>query len=341
MVTGLLPVSPNAWVWTSATAPDVVTYPILKRWIWVDLTNPALPVKRCWNSTMSSWDLELPVAGSITGAMIADHTIGLVKLDVSAGSPLYVLRINGAGTTVEYTDPQNLFDATHRLPVDHLSLSAVGAYVLTSDGVTNTWVTKAAFFTSGVVPLTAISTSGAANPSVLSYDGATLAYRTVVAATANDTIPVTKLLHDAALNMPRTNAAGTALEWATPAQIVATLLPYVTNGYQTPLANYQAVPVAGAVATFPHGLGSTPYRAGARLICQTAEAGFTIGQVLDWAGMMNSGSDDGALVYGVYWDSTNVYVAHPTDLNLNFYFSPTNDFLTAANWKVAAWADSN
>ncbi|NBV26930.1 MAG: hypothetical protein EBR99_06430 [Actinobacteria bacterium] len=285
----------------------------------------------------------MPVAGSITGAMIADHTIGLVKLDVSAGSPLYVLRINGAGTTVEYTDPQNLFDATHRLPVDHISLSAVGAYVLTSDGVTNTWITKAAFFTSGVVPLTAISTSGAANPSVLSYDGATLAYRTVVAATANDTIPVTKLLHDAALNMPRTNSAGTALEWATPAQIVATLLPYINTGYRTPTANQQAIGAAGSINTFPHGLGARPFRAGGYIVCVTAYGAYSVGDTILWETIFNVDSAN-ATYMPVVWDATNVYLIVTPNGAADAQFvgydkTGGSGQLTKTNWKVMAWAD--
>lgn len=345
MITGSLPVAPNGWVWTSATAPDVVTYPILARWIWVDLTDPAKPIKRCWNSTMSSWDAELPADGSITGAMLADHTIGPIKLDVTGGSPLYVLRINNAGTSVEYTDPQNLFDATHRLPVDHLALSAAGSYVLTSDGTTNTWATKASFFAGVTYAINQIDTTGAADPSVLSFVGGTLGYRTVAASIANDTLPVTKIQHDAALNIPRTNAAGTAVEWATPEQIVTTLLPYVTVGYNTPTASRQPLPAAGSALSFNHGLVTAPLRFGALVFCTTADAGFSVGDMILWENLFD-GANDNERYFTVIANSSQVILSRPNVGSGVILVVPKDGSssavtLTAANWRCGAWAQTN
>ena len=331
MITGALPVAPNGWVWTSATAPDVVTYTIYKRWIWVDLTDPAKPIKRCWNSTMSSWDAELPADGSITGAMLADHTIGLIKLDVTGGSPLYVLRINNAGTSVEYTDPQNLFDATHRLPVDHLALSSAGSYLLTSDGTTNVWATKASFFAGVTYAINQIDTTGAVSPTVLSYVGTTLAYRTVVAATADNTLPVTKLVPDGALYLPRTNAAGTAVEWASPSQIYNSIAQYISTGYTTQSASYQAIS-APVTLTFAHGLGVVPSRFGAWIVCITAEYGYVAG---DRVNIPLSTTGGTFAFYEVGANSTQIKVAIS---QLPIRIAPGLD-ITPANWKVGCWAN--
>jgi len=110
--------------------------------------------------------------------------------------------------------------------------------------------------------------------------------------------------------------------------------------YNTSVSDYKAVPDAGTQQSFTHNLGGIPFRAGARMICTIDDPPFIKDQVLDWSCMMNAGSDDGALVYGVYWDSQKVYVARPGNLDHTFYFSPyPGAFLTPAKWKVAAWAE--
>lgn len=110
--------------------------------------------------------------------------------------------------------------------------------------------------------------------------------------------------------------------------------------YTTSVSGYKDVPGVSSSQTFAHGLVGTPFRAGARMICQTAEAGFAVGQVIDWMCMMNTGSDDGAGGFGVSWDNTNVYVTRGTDRDLNFYYMGSCGVpLTPAKWKVAAWAE--
>jgi len=339
MVADAQPVSNVSFNYYSATAPDIITYPALARCIWVD-THATPYVKRLYSSATSSWIIEVPAPGSITGDMIADSTITLAKIKASIYGPLQVAQVNAGQTAWNAVPAATLFSSTYPLAITSLSLSGVGAYVLSSNGVTNSWALFTSYFTAGVVPISSISTTGAPDPSVLSFVGGTLGYRTVANAAANDSIPITKVLHDAALNIPRTNAAGTATEWASPAQIVASLSPYITSGYRTPAANYAAVPAVSSSQPFLHGLGGTPFRAGARMICITADGPFAVGQVLDWMCMMNIGSDDGAGGYGVSWDNTNVYVTRPANRDLNFYYMGSVGYaLTPANWKVAAWAD--
>ena len=48
------------FVWYSATAPDVITYPELKRFIWADLSGARI-VHRHWNNTTLSWCKARPV----------------------------------------------------------------------------------------------------------------------------------------------------------------------------------------------------------------------------------------------------------------------------------------
>jgi len=343
MIAGALPVDPNGWVWTSATAPDVVTYTILKRWIWVDLTDPTKPVKRCWNASMSSWDLELPPDGSITGAMIADGTITLNKLSVVGGSPLMVLRINGAGTMVEFTDPQNLFDATHRLPVDHLALSAAGSYVLTSDGTTNVWSTKASFFSGVTYAINQIATAGAPDPSVLSFVGGTLNYRTVNASVADNTVAITKLVDGPANTMLGMDATGLIKSWLTGAQLYSLFQPYITSTlYKTAAASVQAVPVAGAAVTFATGQGAGVTNFGAWAICVTAENGYVAGDRILWTTFYDTSGDE--VIHCSVSMSADGNLALQRPLRTGSWLGSSKDGVTynaaftPGNWRVGGWA---
>ena len=88
----------------SADPPDVVLYPILKRFRWVKTGLTLIPTGEFYYHDGSSWVLEKPAAGSITGDMLVDKTVGIDKLSPD-GDPLQLIRINAGGTAYEYVDP--------------------------------------------------------------------------------------------------------------------------------------------------------------------------------------------------------------------------------------------
>ena len=268
MVAGAQPVSTISFNYVSATAPDIITYPDLARATWQD-TSAVPHLNKLYNPTTLSWEVQVPSAGSITGSMIADDTIPLSKLQHTAGQAGFVIRENSTSTAYIADDPQNLFTTTDRLSVTVLSLSAAGSYVLTSNGVANTWGTFSSLLTAGSVPLTAISNTGATNPSVLSWDGATLAYRTVVSATANATLPVGKLVPDTANYIAVTDPTGTFVTWISPAQLLALLAPSIG----VPTAVTMAIPAPASSIT-PIVLASDIKTMRWVVVCDTTNAGY-------------------------------------------------------------------
>lgn len=100
-------------------------------------------------------------------------------------------------------------------------------------------------------------------------------------------------------------------------------------------------PSAGGLLTWGHGLGATPTRCWATIICQTAEVGYSVGDEFEVTGTTTGGQSEG---YGVLVraDATNV-----TARIGNTYMSLQMNALTGqggvtqslANWKVRLWAE--
>jgi hypothetical protein len=330
MVADAQPVSNVSFNYYSATAPDIITYPALARCIWVD-THATPYVKRLYDTGTSSWIIEVPAPGSITGDMIADSTIPLTKLKASLYGANTVAQVNGTSTAWQAVPANTLFSSSYRLDINSLSLSAVGAYVLSSNGVTNSWVTFASYFTAGVVPISSISTTGAPDPSVLSFVGGTLGYRTVNASVADDTLAVTKLVSGPSNTILGMDATGTVKTWFTAAQIYELIAPYTAiNSYATATGNQQAIPAANNTNTFTHGLLAAPAAYGASIICTTSDLGYAVGTMIEVASLYRGG---GSACASVRADVTNIYVdwgsVDPATIA---------GTLTITRWKVTAWA---
>ncbi len=324
----------------SATAPDVITYPIFKNFIWEDISSDPL-VARYWNATMSSWDAQKPAAGSIVNSMIADHTILPVKFSVSGGNPGNVYRINAGGTDVIFDDPQNLFSAASPLQVGVLSKSPAGSYVLTNNGVAvPSWALVSSLFTAGAVPISAITGPGGTDKKVLGYNGSVNSWDFVQNFIIPNTVPVASLLPGPANNVPIVKADGSVVQWATPADLVAVLLPYVNQSYQTPIASRQSPPAGGASVTFPHGLGGDPITAGGIMVCTSVDGAFAVGDYFSFERMFTYGAGGDTRYYLVTFNSTNVILQATTSLGFAPYVSIAagDQIIDLSKWKVGAWA---
>ena len=346
MVADAQPVSNVSFNYYSATAPDIITYPALSRCIWVD-THTTPYVKRLYSSATSSWVIEVPAPGSITGAMIADHTITLAKLKASIYGANTVAQVNSSSTAWQAVPASTLFSSSYRLDINSISLSAVGAYVFSSNGVTNSWSTFASYLTAGVVPLTAIATTGAADPSVLSFVGGTLGYRTVVAATADATLPVGKLVPGAVNYFAVTDPTGAFVTWISPAQVYALVSSSINaTRYNTATGALQALPSV-ATASFGHSLGATPTRFGGFIICTLADPlapTYSVGDKIDWTSLQYQEGTDEIYSLTMACDNLNVYLqAIPSSaaLEVSGKTGATRTTLTPGSWKCGAWADSN
>ena len=91
--------------------------------------------------------------------------------------------------------------------------------------------------------------------------------------------------------------------------------------------------------TIAHGLGVTPRKVSVLLKCQTAEAGYSVGdEVVFHAGNINGTSSRGV---GLTYDATNLKARFSSFMWQNINFTTgTATTLTQANWKLIlrAWA---
>lgn len=115
-------------------APDVVAYPILKRFRWGELngSNQRTGKFYYYKDSVSAWTLETPADGTINGSAFIDGTIAVTKL--APGTAAYLLRTNGAGTAAEWAP------VATAIPDGSLSLAkltsgvALPDYIIRTDG---------------------------------------------------------------------------------------------------------------------------------------------------------------------------------------------------------------
>ena len=94
----------------------------------------------------------------------------------------------------------------------------------------------------------------------------------------------------------------------------------------------------GGLITVAHGLGAQPKVLGAVLVCQTAENGYSIGDLV-WSPLFNEYYGAYGSPGACYVDATNVNVRiSATGLSGGHKTSGANVVLTAANWKLRIYA---
>jgi len=342
MVADAQPVATVSFNYYSPTAPDIITYPALARCTWTD-THARPYVKKLYDSVTSSWVPEVPADGSITGAMLADGTIPLTKLKASLYGANTVTVVNSSSTAFITVPANTLFGPSYRLSINAIDLSPVGAYVLSSNGVTNSWATFASYLTAGVVPITAISTTGAPDPSVLSFVGGTLGYRTVNASVADNTLAITKLVSGPPNTILGMDPTGAVKSWLTAAQLYSLFQPYITSTiYKTAPGSVQAVPAAGSTVTFATGQGANVTNFGAWVVCTTAENGYAVNDRVLWTCLFDTGGDE-INNCSVAMTATGDLVAQRPN-NSGALLGPNKDgsvygaTFTPGNWRVGGWA---
>lgn len=138
-----------------------------------------------------------------------------------------------------------------------------------------------------------------------------------------------RLAKGTALQSVRVNAAGTALEYATP--------PF-TKSY----VSAQQTITSGGALTLAHSLGAVPVLVAYELVCTTANLGYSIGDILP-IGIMSapSGSDEYNASANV--DATNItirYAANAAVFNIIHATTGVGSLITPGSWRlvVRAWA---
>lgn len=94
----------------------------------------------------------------------------------------------------------------------------------------------------------------------------------------------------------------------------------------------------GGLITLAHGLGTIPKTLDYKLVCKTAEAGYSVNDVVAVSQM----NDNASRGFQPYFDATNIYIRVGSVVAGGVLIKGTgaSSFITAANWKlvVRAWA---
>lgn len=323
-----------------ATAPDVVTYPALKRFIWVD-TSVDPPILSVWQESSSSWIAQELEAGSVTGDMIANGAITLNKLSLSGATANYVMRVNSSNTAIIFDDVANLFSTSNRLDVNKLSLSAAGIYVLNCNGTTVTWTLLSSLIGSLTFAISQIVNTGALDKQVISFYGTNNVWKYVEDILRDGQIALTKLTPGVANTLLGTNAAGTAIESKTLASVGAALSPNIIKRFYS---SQITIPAAGgAVTPVAHGFPGVPAFYEWFLVCVTAEYGYAANDriPLDRLYTVMGAGDDRTAPFTTTDDASNLYLRADNgsyDIGALDKSDGTPVNLTPGNWRLVASA---
>jgi len=309
MINGIEPLANIGLVYVGITRPDITNNPRFIRYFWLDITDPTNPSLKRYiadrNSLIdanASWSAFGVSVGAILTTMIAQRSstggVDILRMKLNAdysASPanaFWVLRVAANGKDIEV-----------------VSLST-------------------AFADSGGIALDAITISGSGPSKYLGIDASALTYKYINPAvdftsTFGNQIPMeTAVFPSTARFIPRTNAAGTAVEWVTPTNIFDNVeLPLARLagggavlsdiirwdgaiwGKVTPSINIVAgdaqnngVPSVQDLTQVIHtfngfGVGVYPKIIRAGIICGTPDGGYGIGDIVDLAAIVDETGD--------------------------------------------------
>lgn len=353
----------------SDTTPNVVQYPILKRFRWAK-TSGGVRTGEFYYHDGSSWVIEKPAIGSITGDMLVDGTVGIEKL-YAAGDPFQIIRINATATAFEFVD---IVDAIpdSSLSTDKLAAGSGSDLALLS-GLGGSWapVSLQYFFgriysiVSSVSDFSGLtdqiifkraSDSTVRSMSVLRLFTSGFDQATVIASTEGGDFGMVLDSSDGLYKkvllsnfIPNTGvAAGT---YTNPASVTVNAKGQLTaissSGSSTFLTavGTAAIPAVGTPAEIAHGITGTPSLVRVVLRATIANNGYAIGDEVSIESAGWSAANTGLPGFAVCVDATNVTVIRNND------GTPANLFLypkgggarfsldaSSASWQVKVYA---
>ena len=357
MVNGIAPLANIGFIIVGTQRPDITNNSRFIRYFWMDISDPSNPnLKRYIGDRIvlqdadASWASIGVDSSAILTSMIAQRSssggvdITRMKLNAdysaSAANAFWILRVAANGKDIEV-----------------VSLST-------------------AFADSGGIDFDAITLAGSGPNKYLGINASILEYKYITPATDftaafGNQIPLeTAVFPSTARFIPRTNAAGTAVEWVTPNSIFDALELLLSKLAQsgatandmirwdganwskvTPTlrivnadtANSGILSTAGgtgdltnAVHTIAHLLVGVPKLVRVRAKCLNAELGYTAGDEIDIAGVRNTGSNPNV---GTVVDGTNIVVLFDT-ATMQIQNKGTGVFAGAdeTKWQVKVYA---
>jgi hypothetical protein len=354
----------------SATAPDVVLYPILKRFRWVKTNLALVPTGEFYYHDGSSWVIEKPAVGSITGDMLVDGTVGIEKLSPD-GDPLQIIRINAAGTAFEYVD---IVDAIPDagLSTDKLAAGS-GADLALLSGLGGSWapVSLQYFFgriysvVSGVTSFSSLAdkivflrtSDNTVRTMTINYAfGSAIESATEITGTAvEDYVPLVDfsdgLFKKVLLSNLLPNIGVVAGTYTNPSSVTVNSKGQVTSisssGSSTLLTavGTAAIPAVGVPAVISHGITGVPSLVRVVLRALAVNNGYAIGDEVSIESAGWSASNTGLPGFAVCVDATNVTVIRNNDgTAANLFLYPKGGGgrfsldTASASWQVKVYA---
>lgn len=306
-----------------------------KRCLWVKDTNNEL---YAFDGTTWSLVKASPADASIGTAAIIDDSVTIAKMNVTGGQQYQIQRVNAAETAMEYIDAAELF-GPNDIDIANLGGSSLGSFILTRNGPTKTWTsldsaTLLALFGSNEIPVDYLARGSALQVPMVNAGATAVAWSSVVSGIADGALSLAKLdavVADAGKYLRRNPTTGVV-------ESVPLSTPSVPN-IQHATNEIASLPAAGAATSSAHGLTAIPTFVTGFLVCVTADAGYSIGDVVELSAIAVtgiSGSYNYAGGYFLSFDATNVTLTanDATTCKILHKTNGTQQTFTAANWKL-------
>lgn len=356
----------------SSTAPNVVQYPILARFRWVKTDVSLVPIGEFYYHDGSSWVIEKPAVGSITGSMLVDGTVGIEKLN-AAGDPLQIIRINAGGTAFEFVDITDAIPDSS-LSTDKLAAGS-GADLALLSGLGGSWApVSLQYFFGRIYDVVGAVTDFSSQADKIVFNrssddtvrGMTIGrfftsgfdQATVIASTeggdfgmvldASDGLYKKVLLSNW---LPNSGVVAGTYGYPTSVTVNAkgqvTAITAGTQGQRTSAAfesTERTLPTtagSGGALTVAHGLGAAPVTWGMRLVCKTADGSFSPGDIIDYRDVIfDTGATDYNFPYLLTVSALNIVITSPAIAARKVTSKATGAYqtFTPGSWVGLLWA---
>lgn len=309
-----------------------------KRCLWLNTSNNQL-----YGFDGTTWALikSRPADASIGTSTIIDGAVTISKLSPSGGTAYQIPRINSGATALAWANATDLFNA-NEIPISKLgdvtSPTSVGSFVLTRNGPTKAWTpfdsaTILAILGTNEIPVDYLIRGAALQVPMVNAGGTATVWSSVVSGIADGALPIAKLapvIADAGKYLRRNPTTG-AVE-------SVTLAMQTTPNIQVRTDEILTLPSAGAATSLAHGLSAIPSLVEGYLVCVSADAGYSVGDVVSLAAVAVtgiSGTYNYAGGYFVSFDATNVTITANDAATRRILTRSTGAQHTfvAANWK--------
>lgn len=306
-------------------------YAFQARCLWIDPDGNA----RYYNGSVWNHVVARPGVNSISNTMVVNGTLTISKLNSTGGSAGNIIRVAALGG-FEFVTPIAAINA-NELPINRIFSPASGTQLFRSINGVKDWATFDSALIVGaladnVVGVNKLLRGAALQVPMVAADGNSVAWTSVLAGIADNAIPLTKIAKSV-------GDAGKYLRYAPDGTLTAGVPVTETRSTK----EITTLPSQGSSSTITHGLTGVPQIVCGYMVCVTADAGYSVGDVVPIHQItldFNQTGDippDGATAYQFSFDDTSLYLTRTASAaNALVVYNKTtgaNHTFIPANWK--------